>query len=384
MSRSQAVGGVACLVAGALAGWVAIRGNHIDFEVYVRAGARLLDGRDPYAARAELPFTYPPFAAILGALMSLAQPIALAMLALLTVVSTSFATVASWGTASGPVALLLVAGGIASEPVLRSLHLGQVNGLVVGLVVVDLLIVPTRWRGWLTGLAAGIKLTPLVFVLHPIFRRDWAMLVRMLAGLAATVVAGAAVLPAASRRFWGDLVADPGRVGGLGFADNQSLRGVAERLVPNHAAVVWALASLVVLALGMRALALRRDRPAIESVLTCGLIGLLVSPISWSHHWLMLPAVAALLLRERRFVSAVVVATVALLAPHWYLGGVLPGALGAGALGAAAANSMALAGILALVTLGLRPSRTSHLASSYAAEASPSLAVPPGTGNATA
>lgn len=340
------------LVAGALACWVALWGNHIDFDVYVRAGVRLLHGQDPYAPRAELPFTYPPVAVILGALMSVAQPIALGVLALLTVVSTSLATVASWGAASGPIALLLVAGGVACEPVLRSLHLGQANGLVVGLVLIDLLIVPRRWRGWLTGLAAGIKLTPLIFVLHPMLRRDWPTLVRMVAGFVATIALGAAILPGGSRLFWGDLVTDPGRVGGLGFVDNQSLRGVAERLAPGHATALWVLASLIVLAIGIRALAVRRGRPAIESVLVCALIGLLVSPVSWSHHWLLLPAVAALLPRERRFVPAVVVAAVALLAPHWYLDSATPGGLGV-----AAANSMALAGFLALAILSRRPTK---------------------------
>ena len=155
---------------------VAVAGDHVDFDVYVRAGERWLGGLDPYAVRPELPFTYPPVAVPLSALLSLAPAVGLAVLSLLTLLTagggaaaaapatpttrTTQTTRTTRGATVG-VSLLAVAAAVVSEPVLRGLSLGQVNGLVVGLVLLDLLVVPPRWRGWLTGIAAGTKLTPL-------------------------------------------------------------------------------------------------------------------------------------------------------------------------------------------------------------------------------
>ena len=65
-----------------------------------------------------------------------------------------------------PLALLL-------EPLRRNTTYGQVNVFLLLLVLVDLVATRARGRGSLVGLAAAIKLTPMIYIFVFIFRRDW-------------------------------------------------------------------------------------------------------------------------------------------------------------------------------------------------------------------
>ena len=63
---------------------------------------------------------------------------------------------------------------ILSQPFRSTLDFGQVNAFLMVLVAVDCLVVrDRRYRGVLVGLAAAIKLTPAIFVLYFLLRRDW-------------------------------------------------------------------------------------------------------------------------------------------------------------------------------------------------------------------
>jgi alpha-1,2-mannosyltransferase len=70
--------------------------------------------------------------------------------------------------------------------------------------------------------------------------------------------------------------------------DNQSLNGALTRLTGSLGAAhpYWVGAS-VVIGLGGLLLAARASRQGREmlGILTCALTGLLISPISWAHHW---------------------------------------------------------------------------------------------------
>jgi hypothetical protein len=381
---ARLLGPALLVAAGVAAVGAATSGGHVDLEVYRRAGERWLLGQDPYASRPELPFTYPPFAAALASL------VAAAPLPMLFVLGVTTVGAAAWGAAAAarsgdegpsdragqsgavrtsdgatrPGALgrsarpgllpFAAALAVASEPVLRSLHLGQVNGVVVGLVLVDLLVLPPGRRGWLTGLAAGLKLTPLVFALHLAARRDRAALGRLFAAFGLTAALGVLALPAESLRYWGALVGDARRVGDPAFADNQSLLGAASRLVPDHATTAWLVGSAVTLALAL--VALRRTRNRVTGVVVCTLAGLLVSPISWSHHWLLLPAAGLVCWRAGHRGVALGVLGVAL-GFGWLVGVGPPGV---------APNAMTLAGVAALVALAL-PAKPA--APAYASEA---------------
>jgi alpha-1,2-mannosyltransferase len=109
------------------------------------------------------------------------------------------------------------------------------------------------------------------------------------AGFAFTVVLGFAILPSDSRKWWfGGLFFQGGRTGFTGWAGNQSLDGLITRLTGsiNGAKPAWIAAAVVVGAIGVIAAALL-DRKGYQVVgmLTAALTGLLVSPISWDHHW---------------------------------------------------------------------------------------------------
>jgi alpha-1,2-mannosyltransferase len=111
------------------------------------------------------------------------------------------------------------------------------------------------------------------------------------------VASGFILIPRDASAFWGGAFADPSRVGRAENAANQSLRGAYVRLLHTLAvAPMWIVTALAVGALGI-VLAARAGRRGDEVVgfSLCALTGLLVSPVSWSHHWaLAVPALLAL------------------------------------------------------------------------------------------
>ena len=183
------------------------------------------------------------------------------------------------------------------QPVVRTIYLGQINLILMAAILWDLCqpSVDSRgrrrwWKGALTGVAAGIKLVPLVFVPYLVVTRRYREAVATVAGFAATVAIGFAVLPSDSSAWWlhGLIVKDSGRTGFTGWAGNQSLRAVITRLsgsiVAGNAAYIVAAALVVVIALAAAAV-LSRAGHEMPALLMIALMGLLVSPISWDHHW---------------------------------------------------------------------------------------------------
>jgi alpha-1,2-mannosyltransferase len=170
------------------------------------------------------------------------------------------------------------------------------------------------------GVAAGIKLTPLVFGLYYLVRKDWRGLGNMAAGFTATVVIGWLLRPAESLQFWLEMLPDTSRMGGAGYVDNLSLKGALLHFgVPEaHVTVPWLLLSLVVVALGAGVIKAASDQGArIVAVSAAALTMLLISPVSWSHHWVWVAAIFpafAWTLREtpRRYAGM-----------RWTMGGVL-------------------------------------------------------------
>ncbi|MCP2168890.1 alpha-1,2-mannosyltransferase [Goodfellowiella coeruleoviolacea] len=302
------------------AAWVLIRypGGQGDFAVY-RAGARIvLDGGELYRnpVWSDLRFTYPPFAAVLlapFALLSYATGswlfTALSVVALGLALAVVFAVLnppghrLAWVGAALPLVLLL-------EPVRSTFGYGQINLLLMALVAVDCLVRRPRWpRGALVGIAAAIKLTPLAFVLFFLLNRDRRAALTSLATFACGALVGWLATPANSLDYWTSAIFDTRRIGALDYVGNESLRGVLAKagiLSPAMQVSVWAVGCLAVVAgtaVGMRR-ALLRNRTGAALVLNA-LAALLVSPISWSHHWVWLvPAVlvyADLGVRTRRW-----------------------------------------------------------------------------------
>jgi alpha-1,2-mannosyltransferase len=277
--------------------WPSLAGQ-VDLQVYRFGAAQVLSGHDLYATGLTgnprtLLFDYSPFAALFFLPLALVTPLTAQILGL--ALNVALVAYVVWRLLRGlgmtattglwPIAALLVGLVAWLEPVRLSLQLGQVNPLILAVVVADLLGPERRrWAGVGIGLVAGIKLTPALFIVYllVIGRRRAALVAS--ATFAATVAVGFAVLPRDSDYFWlrrgfDDVVrisSDP--------VANTSLRGLFVRLHwPLGAATAVALV-LGVAALAIAALAWRRGHRVL-GVAVVGMASDAVSPFSWSHHW---------------------------------------------------------------------------------------------------
>ena len=159
-----------------------------------------------------------------------------------------------------------------------------------------------------------MKVTPALLVVAQAVRGDIRAFLRGAIAFAACTGVAAVVAPTATWQFYSALMWDPARTGGVAYIGNQSLRGVWERMAPGHAVVLWAVSSLVVLGVG--ALGVRRHRSDPWFALTIAAVaGLLVSPISWTHHWVWVLPVVAIGIRHRADRKALLVASLLFLLP---------------------------------------------------------------------
>ncbi|MFD9908380.1 glycosyltransferase 87 family protein [Streptomyces sp. NPDC059063] len=300
----------------------------IDLMVYRAEGEAVRAGGDLYALRAteaELPMTYPPFAALLFTPLTLLGTADMRILAtavnlLLLVVfvrlclrladERGHARVERPGHARVETALWASASAVWAEPVWTTLRYGQINLLLAVLVLWDLTRRPGhRWAGVGIGVAAAIKLTPALFavflllvgVVEAVRRGAWRPAVRH-AGTAAAAFLGAtllaaAVLPYDSWRFWTRVVFAADRVGRAENTANQSLRGILARLLhTGDPGLWWVAVAAVACAAGLGvavAVAVRGERA--WGAAACAATALLVSPVSWSHHWVWCVPMALLL-----------------------------------------------------------------------------------------
>jgi alpha-1,2-mannosyltransferase len=214
-------------------------------------------------------------------------------------------------------------GGLALEPLVRHLVLGQINLVLAALVVLDLFVVPARYRGILVGIATGMKLTPVVFVVFFLLKRDWAAAARSLVTFVATIALGWVMAPASSARYWLEDLDKVARFGGDALMSaNQSVRALVVRAtgVENPPLIWWLPLALVAVAFCIW-VAARRIRLAddVGAVLALALAGMLASPISWSHHWVWVVPAIMYAVAVRRLLVAWLVAAAFYVAPMWLL-----------------------------------------------------------------
>src|SRR3984957_8760802 len=252
-------------------------------------------------------FTYPPFAALVFA-AGLALPFT-GLIAVVTVVSL-FALVATiwiafrelgWEKTSRLGATLLLSGLLLwTEPFQRALFLGQVEPVLMLLVVWDLCQPDRRgWKGAATGIAAGIKLVPLLFIVYLLLTRRFRQAAVAAAAFVVTVVIGFIALPNASVTWWLDgNFFQAGRTGFVGAGQNQSLRGIMTRLIGsvNGTVAPWLVVAVVVALLGLAAaVVLDQHGYTFAGLMAAALTALLISPISWDHHWVWIAPGLALI-----------------------------------------------------------------------------------------
>ncbi len=267
-----------------------------DVAVYWWGGLQAVQGATLYVTGALYHFTYPPFAAAVFAIGADA-PVGYLKFAI-TAASLCALPVLCWlalgaaGVRRRPETVFaLTALALLIAPVGITLRLGEVNLILAALVGTDLLRRRDggRWQGIATGLAAGIKLTPLIFVVYLLITRRVRAAAIAAGTFAATLAAGFALLPSQSWAFWLEGVfLNENRVANPANPGNQSLAGAAARLAGGLApARPWLLVAALLTGLAGLAVAAWAHRRGhrLAGVVCCAITGLLVSPISWVHHW---------------------------------------------------------------------------------------------------
>ncbi len=298
-----------------LAGYLADIASHqklswYDLNVYNHAGliARTVPQQlYTWQLTPGIKFTYTPFASLVFAVGSLLPWVVLRWLmtvgSLAALAATVWLTLGAlgWRGRRRMTALLaLAAVALWLEPVQRALHLGQIELVLMTLIVWDMCQSDRRrWKGAGVGLAAGIKLVPLIFIPYLLLAGRLRQAAVAAAAFAGTVLLGFAVLPRDSVKWWlTGYFLHTGNVGDVGSLLNQSVYGMVVRAAGGvkPATPVWLGVAVVIAAVGLAAAALlyRRGRP-VAGWLTCAVTGVLISPISWDHHWVWaVPALVVL------------------------------------------------------------------------------------------
>jgi alpha-1,2-mannosyltransferase len=327
--------------------WIDTRG-YMDTGIY-RLGARAwVEGYAVYGDdltpespdSGTLPFIYPPFAALLfvpltwmsedGAIVTVAALSHVSILVTAYSLARSSAHLAPRAGLVGVATAVVMPFVTLVEPARDTLNYGQINLVLMGLVAADCLLPRTRWpRGLLVGVAAAIKLTPLGFVLLFFLRRDFRAAAIAAVTFAATVLVGMLAAPEDSADWWLDKMLSTGDSFGTVYAGNLTLRSLLAKQELTGTALnsLWIGGSLVLVALavlGMRYALRVGNRPL--ALMTNAVLVLLISPISWSHHWVWAAPTLALLfamsLRNRwwgvMFTVGICTVTV-MIGPQWYL-----------------------------------------------------------------
>lgn len=302
------------LVTGYLIAALPAQIENTDFLVYRGAVGSMLSGGSLYdftlanVSSEHLEFTYPPFAGLALAPIGLLPPasglllwsiLQLACCVLLAIVVCRGTVRPTAAPESWLVPALATVGLLFSEPVHHGIAVGQVSLVLVFLVVVDSLL-PSRWRGLLTGVAGAVKLIPLVFLPYYVITGQWRAARNLGIGFVGATVLAFAILPGDSLRYWGSLLFETGRVGEPSVRRNKSLLGLLAHTGLDGSAltVVWLVLAALVTVLALRKAAqYHRIGDELGAVLVVGVLSTLVSPISWPHHlvWASLAAVRLVL-----------------------------------------------------------------------------------------
>lgn len=345
-------------------------GLPLDFQVYRDAASSMLHGGAVYQQRfafANLNFTYPPFALLIFSVLTVSTPsimlavwTLLSCTALVVFVALTLSTLTKWPRLIIILTSLFLSGlsCLVLEPVRSNLEFGQINLFLMLVILLDVVVVRSAFRGVLTGLAAAIKLTPLLYILYFIIDRRRSAALRAIATFIAAGAVAWLLFSSDSTLFWFHQAFIPGHKGGAEGSANQSWLGFvghfSTSLGSTSIVIVWFALSVVTLIVGLylarRYLASARP---IDALLALALTELLISPISWTHHWSWIVLVPVILIaqwRRDRGVSAamVLLLMVAITTPYkwqqsaWYQYGfwrIIPG------------YSLLLAGVVLLLTM---------------------------------
>ncbi|MBA8826919.1 alpha-1,2-mannosyltransferase [Saccharopolyspora lacisalsi] len=324
---------VAVFLAPSLLQWAftgrLVFGDFLDVTVYRAGGAALLHGEPLYAANlpvgtGSFPFTYPPFAAVVFAPMAfvpawLCRALVIPVhIGLLTAVvrkclrcmgHPDTRQLRRSSTALTAIVFLL-------EPIAWTMWLGQLNLVLLALVLVDL-TADRRWSGLGVGIATGLKLTPGLFIVYLLCTRRFRAAGTAMVTSAVTIGLGFLSAPGDSARYWAGTFLDNTRFEATASPSNLSINGTVARLIGTGDVqrIGW-----LVLAIGVTIIALttasraHADGRVLLGLTLCGLTSTAVSPFSWSHHWVWIAPLAILAIAHA---SGALLACLAVLTFAW-------------------------------------------------------------------
>ncbi len=328
---------VAVAAVAVLFGFVISNHSLIDLDVYRAASKALLSGQGLYdslpGAPFDLKYIYPPFAAVILVPVTFLPVVVLHVLwtvfTVVLVLWTLHVVMQRLGISSTELTpLALLAPTLLLEPIRGTLGFGQVNMVIVALVILDCTgVIPRRFRGVGIGIAAAIKVTPLAFGLLLLVRKDYASIIRAGVAFVAAAGVGALVAPGDSKLFWTNVFFDTGRGGAAWYGPNQAITGPLTRmgLTGSAETLGWAVGVLlIVAAAAYAAWHFTRSGEHIAAFSVVALASLLAAPFAASHHWsyivVLLPLLVSPQYRSWRYPLALAT-VVFLLGAQWDLPG---------------------------------------------------------------
>ncbi len=316
-----------------------------DVDIYRLGADTFLKGHSIYtelpvsSIGGALPYTYPPFSAVLFTpLAIIPPPIGYPLLTGATCLAL-FPIILAYRNSSPELRGLLnktwmvVAAAIVmvvAHPVANTIFWGQINVLLMMLVAVDILWPNPRWpRGALIGIAAAVKLTPAGFCLIFLLRKDFRAVVTAFVSFLVMTAIAFVLMPGDSWTYWTDRVFHATGMNIGPIHANESITATFEKfhLTGTTLSVVGGLGVLAVVVMTFlgTARALRDDNLALALGVNAAGV-LLISPISWSHHWILALPTAALVLvmgvqRNNKWliVSGWGAVVIMWLAPHYWV-----------------------------------------------------------------
>lgn len=340
----------------------------IDMVIYREGVRAFMAGGEVYsvpmmAGDIALPFIYPPFGALVmvplagdwfshamaGDIMIVLSNLLIGLVVLLLAFALNRQRSNPFVSSDVIAAASLIWGIVLIfEPVRLNNGFAQINIIIMVLVALDL--IPRKrlkWlpQGWLIGVAAAIKITPLAMLLYFLVRKEIKPIITAaISAIIATLIAAAVRWDVAWEYFSVKLLS-MGTGGDFGvqtaYQSNSSIKGAIERLYTSQEGmetastitnIIWLCLAIITVVLGgWLMVALMKRGLNIEAWMINAFIMLLISPVSWSHHWVWVAIAIPVLLyraitwRHLNWAAGILISILSLWAilvvtvpPKWY------------------------------------------------------------------